>query len=171
MSAPAIASTRSRIDAAPPYVLGIFRLVIGLLFTCHGLAGLFNLFGGVPGGQPAVGSWPGWYASLIELVCGVLVFFGIGTRIAALLCSGEMAYAYFTVHIQVALLPMQNGGEPAALYSWCFLMIAAFGSGAWSLGSLISRRNSTNAATPVPGRPYAAASTPSAASAGTDSAP
>lgn len=183
MSAPAIVPARSRIDAAPPYVLALFRIVIGLLFTCHGAAGLFNVFGGVPGGQPSVGAWPGWWASLIEFVCGLLVLFGVGTRVAALLCSGEMAYAYFTVHAEHALLPMQNGGEPATLYCWSFLMIAAFGSGAWSLRNLVAPRSSTTTAStvhsaglstpPTPAASSAASSTVSATlpPAGTDGAP
>jgi putative oxidoreductase len=31
-----------------------------------------------------------------------------------LLCSGSMAFAYFTMHQVDALLPVQNGGEKAA---------------------------------------------------------
>lgn len=58
---------------------------------------------------------------------------GLGTRYAALLCSGSMAYAYFTVHQAGALLPVQNGGEKAALFCFAFLLIAFLGNGAWSV--------------------------------------
>ena len=47
-----------------------------------------------------------------------------------------MAYAYFTVHQAGALLPVQNGGEKAALFSFAFLLIAFLGSGAWALERL-----------------------------------
>jgi putative oxidoreductase len=117
-------------------VQSIFRIVVGLLFATHGIASLFGVFGGAPGthgGTYAFGTWPGWWASAIELVCGVLVALGVGTRVAALICSGVMAYAYFTVHIEHALLPLENGGEPAALYSWAFLLIAVIGPGPWAL--------------------------------------
>jgi putative oxidoreductase len=58
---------------------------------------------------------------------------GLGTRYAALLCSGSMAFAYFTVHQVGALLPVQNGGEKAALFCFAFLLIAVLGNGAWSV--------------------------------------
>jgi putative oxidoreductase len=61
---------------------------------------------------------------------------GFGTRYAALLCSGSMAYAYFTVHQVDALLPVQNGGEKAALFCFAFLLIAFLGSGTWALERL-----------------------------------
>jgi putative oxidoreductase len=42
------------------------------------------------------------------------VTIGLGTRYAAVVCSGSMAFACFTVHQVDALLPVQNGGEKAA---------------------------------------------------------
>lgn len=38
-----------RLNSAQPYALGLFRIVIGLLFTCHGAQGLFGLLGGADG--------------------------------------------------------------------------------------------------------------------------
>ncbi len=123
-------------------VVSLFRMVVGLLFTCHGLASLFGVLGGAVGTHRAVpaGTWPGWWAALIELVTGVLVFVGLGTRFAALVASGTMAYAYFTVHQQHALLPIQNGGEPAALFCWSFLLLVVTGPGPWSLDALATKR-------------------------------
>jgi putative oxidoreductase len=120
----------------------LFRVVIGLLFACHGLAGLFGVLGGRGGTGESVpvGTWPGWYAAVIQLVCGVLVMVGLATRPAAILASGSMAYAYFVVHQRNGLLPIENGGVTPALYAWTFLIIAAFGPGAWSLDGLISSR-------------------------------
>ena len=40
---------------------------------------------------------------------------GLFTRIAALLGSGAMAFAYFTEHQPHGLFPIQNGGEMAVL--------------------------------------------------------
>ncbi|WP_430782284.1 DoxX family protein [Actinoplanes sp. G11-F43] len=119
----------------------LFRVVVGLLFACHGLASLFGLFGGVRGtGEPvALGTWPGWYAAVIQLACGLLVMVGLLTRPAAILASGSMAYAYFVVHQPDGLLPIENGGVNAALYAWTFLLIAAFGAGHYSLDSVIGR--------------------------------
>jgi putative oxidoreductase len=111
-------------------VLGLFRIVVGFLFATHGAAALFGVLGT---DKIEAFVWPGWWASAIQAVGGLLVLVGFGTRYAALLCSGSMAYAYFTVHQQGALLPVQNGGEKAALFAFAFLLIAFLGSGAWAL--------------------------------------
>ena len=128
-------------------IQSIFRIVVGFLFACHGAASLFGVFGGASGthgGTVAFGTWPGWWAAVIELVCGLLVALGLGTRVAALLCSGSMAFAYFTVHIKHGLLPIVNSGEPAALYAWIFVLIAVIGPGPWALAAKLSRTQRTS---------------------------
>ncbi|MGI5337804.1 DoxX family protein [Streptomyces sp. CA-181903] len=132
-----------RLDAARPYVLSLFRIVVGLLFACHGAASLFGVLGGAAGthgGTIEAGTWPGWYAAVIQLVCGVLVMLGIGTRGAALIASGSMAFAYFDMHQKVALWPIQNGGEAAAMFCWAFLLLVFTGPGALAVSRLYSRR-------------------------------
>ncbi len=123
-------------------VLALFRAVVGLLFLCHGVASLFGVLGGNRGSGHAIeaGAWPGWWAALIQFVCGALVLAGLGTRAAAVLASGSMAYAYFTVHQPHALLPLRNGGESAAMFAWAFLLIAVVGPGAWALDSYLAGR-------------------------------
>ncbi|MBB5868717.1 putative oxidoreductase [Allocatelliglobosispora scoriae] len=127
----------------PELVTTLFRLVLGLLFAFHGATSIFGILGGARGtGQAiAVGVWPGWWAALIQLVGGLLVMAGLGTRIAALVCSGSMAYAYFVVHQPEGLLPLNNGGELAALFCWSFLLVAVLGPGSWSLDRLLTRRS------------------------------
>ncbi|MEQ4300230.1 DoxX family protein [Plantactinospora sp. B6F1] len=122
----------------------LFRIVLGLLFALHGAASLFGIFGGNRGSGEAIpiGTWPGWYAALIQLVGGLLVLVGLSTRPAAIICSGSMAYAYFMVHQPDALLPLNNGGETAALFCWSFLLVAALGAGRWSLDAALARRRS-----------------------------
>ncbi|SBT48601.1 DoxX family protein [Micromonospora auratinigra] len=121
--------------------LSLFRMVVGLFFVLHGLSSVFGVFGGNRGSGHAVpvGEWPGWWAALIQLVCGVLVLVGLFTRPAALLASGSMAYAYFVVHQPHGLLPMKNGGELAALFCWAFLLVAVLGPGSWALDALLRR--------------------------------
>lgn len=127
----------------------LFRIVIGLLFSLHGMGTVFGLFGGNAGSGKAleVGVWPGWWAGLIQLVCGILVMLGLFTRPAAVLASGSMAYAYFVVHQPEALAPTQNGGVTPALYAWSFLVIAVLGPGPWSLDALWRRRAAAPGAT------------------------
>ncbi|WP_051838546.1 DoxX family protein [Streptomyces sp. NRRL WC-3742] len=146
------ASTKQLAETAQPYVLAAFRVVVGLLFAFHGAASLFGVFGGAVGkhgGSVPVGEWPGWWAALIQLVGGVFVLAGAGTRWAALLCSGSMAYAYFTVHQEHSLLPLQNGGESSVMFCWAFFAIAFIGSGPYSVDALLTRRTQTAAAEPT----------------------
>ncbi|MEO3779099.1 DoxX family protein [Micromonospora sp. B11E3] len=140
-----------RVDRLGPPVLSLFRMVIGLLFLLHGMSSLFGLFGGARGTGQAVpvGQWPGWWAALIQAVCGALVLVGLLTRPAALLASGSMAYAYFVVHQPDGLLPLRNGGELAALFCWSFVLVAVLGPGGWALDSVLGRRRSSTA-TPTP---------------------
>jgi putative oxidoreductase len=127
-------------------LVSLFRMVVGLLFTCHGLATLFGVFGGSfgSGKAAAVGAWPGWWAALVQFVAGGLVLVGLFTRPAAVIASGSMAYAYFTVHQEKALLPLQNGGELAVLFCWSFLLIAFTGPGLLAFDAIVARaRQST----------------------------
>ena len=128
-----------RIELAKPHVITLFRVVVGLLFACHGAATLFGLFGGGHGGPAHFGQWPSWWAAVIQLAGGVLVAAGLGTRAAALICSGSMAYAYFTVHLPKDVLPLENGGEPAAMFCWAFLLIVFVGPGKWALSSAFDK--------------------------------
>ncbi|MEU9498152.1 DoxX family protein [Streptomyces sp. NPDC048196] len=131
MSAPLNSFTQR----ATPHALALFRVVVGLLFACHGASSLFGVLGGAmgQGGTVPTGAWPGWYAAVIQLAGGILVLFGLGTRAAALISSGSMAYAYFSVHQGSALWPIQNGGEASAMFCWAFLLIFFTGPGAWAL--------------------------------------
>jgi hypothetical protein len=60
--------------------------------------------------------------------------------VAALICSGSMAYAYFVAHQPDGGLPLQNGGETAVLFCWMFFLIAVLGPGPCSLDALFGGR-------------------------------
>lgn len=136
-----MSSVNGLIPRATPAVVSLYRIVIALFFVLHGAASLFGVFGGNQGKGHAVevGTWPGWWAALIQLVAGGLVLIGLFTGPAALLASGSMAYAYFSVHQEKALLPLQNGGEAAAMFCWAFFLIAMIGPGPFSLDALFGR--------------------------------
>jgi putative oxidoreductase len=147
-----------RLNSAQPYAIGLFRVVVGLLFACHGAVSLLGVLGGLDGKGATVetGVWPNWYAAVIELVGGTLVLLGLGTRIAAFIASGAMAYAYFKVHQPEALWPIENSGEGAALYCWSMLLLVFTGSGAFGLDRLLPGRPSAPAGENRPPKPVAA---------------
>ncbi|GHH33855.1 putative oxidoreductase [Streptomyces candidus] len=130
----------ARLTEAGPYALALFRFVTGLLFACHGAASLFGVLGGAggTGGTVPAGSWPGWYAAVIQLVGGTLVALGLFTRTAALISSGSMAYAYFVMHQPEALWPLENGGEASAMFCWSFLLLVFTGPGAVAVDRLLA---------------------------------
>ncbi|MCX4741400.1 DoxX family protein [Streptomyces antibioticus] len=128
-----------------PLVLGLFRIVLGLLFTSEGAA---TVFGVLDRKASPVGDWPFWYAGVIELVCGALVLLGLGTRGAAFLSSGIMAFAYFTEHQKDGLFPLQNGGLAPVLFCWGFLLLVFYGPGALALSSLLRRENGARSGAP-----------------------
>jgi len=113
-------------------IYAALRIMGGAMFTLHGLQKVFGLFGGVGAETPAFIQWG---AGLIELVGGVMVAVGFMAGPAAFLSSGTMAVAYFMAHVAPAgnILPIANGGELSALYCFVFLLIAAKGSGIWSV--------------------------------------
>jgi putative oxidoreductase len=118
-------------------VLSAFRIIFGLLFTLHGSQKLFGWPVAAPGGTAEVGSFPFWWAGLIEFVLGILITVGFFTRIAAFIASGEMAFAYFYQHWpplkggeSASFWPIANGGELAIMFCFAFLLIATTGAGA-----------------------------------------
>jgi putative oxidoreductase len=119
-------------------VLSTFRIVFGLLYTLHGS---MKLFGWPIGTAVPTGTWPFWFAGLIEFVLGLLIVAGLFTRIAAFIASGEMAFAYFYQHwpplkggASSSFWPFDpklggNGGELAIMFCFAFLLIATTGAG------------------------------------------
>lgn len=119
-----------------PQTYALFRIITGFLFLWHGTQKLFGYPTGMPDGVPAHITY---IAGPIELFGGALVMIGLFTHWAAFLSSGLMACAYWMAHGTKAFLPVLNGGEPAVLYCFAFLYIAAAGSGIWSVDA--ARKN------------------------------
>ena len=119
-----------------PAILGITRILTGVMFACHGAQKVFGAFGGMPAGAPTAIVWT---AGPIELIGGVLIALGLFTRTSAFISSGLMAVAYFMGHAGNGFWPKTNGGELAIFYCWIFLYIAAAGPGAFALDNLWRR--------------------------------
>jgi putative oxidoreductase len=121
-----------RLDRYSAPSLGVFRILIGLMFALHGTAKVFG-WPAVNGGAVPVGKWPFWWAGVIEVVVGLLLVTGFFARIGALIGLGEMVFAYVTEHLPKGWLPIENGGELAVLYALAFLLIAFAGVGAFAV--------------------------------------
>lgn len=114
-----------------PQLLGLLRIVAGVLFLAHGVV---KLFGFPPGAQPGVQAMGSlfWIGGVIELVTGALIALGLFTRLAAFVASGQMAVAYWMFHAPSSPYPVANGGDAAILYCFLFLYLVAAGPGAFS---------------------------------------
>lgn len=108
------------------------RIVVALLFFCHGLQKAFGLFGGVNGAAAPIMSLIG-VAGWIEVITGALIAIGFATVKAAFIASGQMAAAYFIGHFPSGFWPILNDGEEAALYCFVFLYMSTHGPGVWSV--------------------------------------
>ena len=120
----------------------LLRVVSGLLFLQAGGMKIWDWFGGVPaqfGGHPHLFSEP-WFAGILEFYGGTLILLGLFTRCVAFVLSGEMAVAYWQAHAPNGFWPIQNHGEPAVLFCFIFLFMAAYGGGNWSLDALWGRK-------------------------------
>jgi putative oxidoreductase len=134
----------ARLNSYAPAVLSLFRVVFGFMFTMFGTSHVLDwpIAFGVP-----TGSWPVFYAGLIEIVTGVLITIGLFTRIAALVASGHMAVAYFWQHQPHALWPIVgpemggNGGLDSILFCFAFFLLVFVGPGAYAVDTLRGRRN------------------------------
>jgi putative oxidoreductase len=117
-------------------IYAIFRFVAGFLFLWHGSQKLFA-FPPAPHEMPA---YIMFIAGPIEFFGGLLIMIGLWTPWVAFICSGEMAFAYWSVHGPHAILPFMNGGELAIIFCFAFLFIAARGSGIFSIDKFLEKR-------------------------------
>jgi putative oxidoreductase len=136
-------STKSAMEkflaSCAPHIYTAMRIIVGLLFACHGAQKLFGVFGGLGGAAAPLFSLMG-LAGIIEFFGGSLVAAGWLTGYIAFLASGEMAAAYFMEHLPIGFWPIQNYGELPVIYCFVFLYIASRGSGAWSVDAALGSR-------------------------------
>jgi putative oxidoreductase len=128
-----------RLNAWAPRVLSLLRIVTALLFIEHGLMKLISFPAPVPGMTYPLSAM-GLTAGVLETVGGGLVLVGLFTRPVAFILCGEMAIAYFMVHMKMGPWPTLNYGEPAILFCWIFFYLVFAGAGSWSLDAWLPKR-------------------------------
>jgi putative oxidoreductase len=111
------------------------RIVVGFLFWTHGAQKLLGWFGA---DQAELLSRFG-VAGVLEFFGGILLMLGLYTRPTAFVLSGQMAVAYFWIHLSRGLWLWANGGERAVLYAFVFLFLASAGAGALSLDNFLRK--------------------------------
>jgi putative oxidoreductase len=118
-----------------PQLLSLMRIAVGITFIEHGTQKLLSFPVPAPGlALPLL-----LFTGILETVSGTLVTFGMFTRIAAFLLSGELAVGYWWMHVPRSFYPMANGGEAMVIYCFVFLYIAAVGAGPWSVDAQMKR--------------------------------
>ena len=120
------------------------RIVIGLLFACHGGTKILGFPASSYGpATNTLGLVTGW----IELICGFFVALGFFARVGAFFASGEMAVAYFVVSAGRGFFPIANGGEMAVTYCFAFLFMVFYGAGRLSVDFVLKEKASAARAT------------------------
>jgi putative oxidoreductase len=126
-----------------PAAQSALRIFAGLGYFSHGAQKLFGWFGGAGpnGGSVELMSRFG-AAGMIEVVCGACIVLGVATHLTAFIASGEMAVAYFWMHVGRAghLFWWQNHGELPMLYAFLWLLFAVWGAGPLSVDASLSTR-------------------------------
>lgn len=133
-----------RIEFAGPLVM---RICLGVLFAQSGWGKIHNIerttqfFASLhipaPGAQAV-------FVSLVELVGGVCLILGLGTRVASALLSGTMVVALLTAVEYEGVAGFLTANETIYLVALAWLILA--GPGAASFDALISRKlNASNA--------------------------
>src|SRR5271169_4549411 len=106
----------------------------------HNLPKVIEYFGSL--GLPAPGP-TAYFVSILELVGGLLLALGLGSRLIALLLTGNMTVAYITGDREALLSIFSDPDKFAAAAPFTYLMasllILIFGPGRFSLDYLVAR--------------------------------
>lgn len=130
-------------DRFLPVAKAALRIVAGAAFFSHGAQKILGWFGGMGADGGTVDLMTRFGAAgIIELVAGFLIMIGLFTRLAAFIASGEMAVAYFWMHAagSGSLWWWSNRGELVMLFSFIFLLYAAWGAGPLSVDEAMDGR-------------------------------
>jgi putative oxidoreductase len=128
-----------------PQALAVLRIVTALCFMAHGTQKMFGFPAQMGGGGFDLFSLMG-LAAVLEVFGGLAILLGVFTRPVAFILAGQMAYAFWFVHVpmmgQGNIIPVANGGDGAVLFCFVFLYLVFAGPGAWSVDEVMKSRRS-----------------------------
>lgn len=123
----------------------ILRVAVGLVFAMHGwqkltvmgVGGVGGFFGSL--GVPAP-ELMAIVVTAVELIGGIALILGVGTRIAGALLALDMAGALLLVHVANGFFVDAGGFEFVLTLGAAALFLALVGPGAWSVDGWWSKR-------------------------------
>ena len=141
-SAPTVPTADS---SAATLGLTVLRVVLGTTFLLHGwqkvtewtVAGTQASFAqmGVPAAELAAP-----LAAVLELVGGLMLLLGLGTRVVAALLALTMLGALVLVHLHAGFFAADGGIELVLLLAAASVLFVLAGAGRWSLDHLVAAR-------------------------------
>ena len=140
---------RRIIATSPTWVPLPLRLTLAAIFVAHGAQIVLGSWEG-PGFSKFISSSapypfmkPSWLwmgaAALSELIGGVLMFFGLLTRVAAFFLACTMCVAVIGVHWPIFFASNKGFEYPLALLAMCLALLIS-GGGIASIDLTLSRR-------------------------------
>lgn len=130
----------------------LLRVPVGIILAAHGAQKLFGWFGGY--GLDGTGQWmasiglePGYFMALLagagEFFGGLMLVFGLFTRVGAALNVVAMTVASFWVHLSQGFFLINNGYEYALALLAATASLLVMGGGVWSLDAVAAKRMKT----------------------------
>ena len=130
----------------------LLRVPVGIILAAHGAQKLFGWFGGY--GLDGTGQWmasiglePGYFMALLagagEFFGGLMLVFGLFTRVGAALNVVAMTVALFWVHLSQGFFLSNNGYEYALALLAATASLLVMGGGVWSLDAVAAKRMKT----------------------------
>lgn len=123
----------------------LIRIAIGVVFIAHGyqkvfgwgIGGVANTFQGMGIPLPLISAI---LASFTELLGGIALVLGFGTRLASIPMAFTMLVAFATAHAKNGFFMQSNGFE--YVFTLFFALVALFflGSGPVSLDSIVAEK-------------------------------
>ncbi|GAB3944773.1 DoxX family protein [Corynebacterium tapiri] len=126
----------------------IARIILGVILVAHGWqkfsAGIGNTVTGFEQmGVPAAGLAAPAVAT-VELVGGILLILGLGTRIVGIIVALVMLGAAIFAHLPNGIFAQNGGWELVGAIGTSALLLAGTGAGALSIDAILGKRRNAN---------------------------